>query len=175
MFARMFDLYSVTNLLLSLRWKNFLKSLNILAKLWERRRLLQAPCAPGYCPAERRTSRLRSDVWRTGTVVSTPGTLAERTRHITKKYVALTCIDKLRHLVAWGSIAEKTFFIMWPWIMTWLHGHDLRAWTSYKVKHVEPASRRSFSRKVIVMKHRHTGRQTPINCCTWTTKMIRNN
>jgi len=63
------DYYSITNLLLSPLWR-ILKISQHLAKLWVRKLIAQASCSPGHCPAERWRTRLRSDVWRAGTVVT---------------------------------------------------------------------------------------------------------
>jgi len=63
-----FDHYFVTNLLLGTFWKNFWNS-STFGKVmgdW----LFQAPCAAGHCPAERWRTRLGSEVWRAGTVVT---------------------------------------------------------------------------------------------------------
>jgi len=63
------DHYFITHLLLSLLWKNFSNS-STFGKVMGTSWLPQAPCAPEQCLAERWRTRLRSDVWRAGTVVT---------------------------------------------------------------------------------------------------------
>jgi len=69
--------------------------------------LPQAPCSPEQCPAERCRTRLRSDVWRAGTVVTASGY---------DKYSSLTLTPWSRQvgLSDWCNVKHL-------WLADWCH------------------------------------------------------